>query len=229
MVNIGLFYKAFYKIIKEKLWRTIGIRLYHKRNLFILNSCKKIIEMLKISNDSKYYLLDIGCGTGYLTAKISEALHFKAIGIDLNIVPTSHSVEFLVADACYLPFKPNSFILVTAFSLIEHIPKGLRQKLFHEVHQVLKVGGFFIIQLPNRYFPLEQHTFLPLIGYLPSSLHSAFYYEYLSIPSIDDVVNQLSKNFKIIRIINYGVPFSSFFERVYKFPFGFLIIGKRIK
>jgi hypothetical protein len=98
--------------------------------------------------------------------------------------------------------------------------------------KVLIDDGIFIMQLPNRYFPIEQHSFLPLVGYFPSRLHNLFFHDYVSIPSKDETVNELTKRrFKIVEVIAYGVPFSKFFQKNVLskiFPFGFLMVAKKL-
>jgi SAM-dependent methyltransferase len=235
MTRTSLLYKGFYKKIKEKVWRGIGTRLYHERERFLANLLSRVMNELKflvISSFSEHYLLDIGCGRGDLTLKISATLNLKAIGIDLNrrVIPRD-GINFIVSDGCSLPFRSKVFILITAFSLIEHIYKDLREKFYNEVRRVLADDGLFIIQLPNRYFPIEQHSFLPFVGYLPEKLHNTFFHDYVSISSKNEVIEELTKRgFKLVRIQGYTAPFSSIFLKALSkiFPFGFLIIVKKV-
>jgi SAM-dependent methyltransferase len=236
MARAGLFNRSFYRRFKDKLWVTLGVKLVKERNTFLVHLLYELEKELKISNSvdaSECCLLDIGCGNGNLTAQISEIYNLKTIGIDLNksFLPRS-SVAFLVASGSSLPFKPKSCALVIAISMIEHMPEVRRQEFYDEVKKVLIDDGTFIMQLPNRYFPIEHHSFLPFVGYLPSRWHSAFFYDYLSVPSKNKTVSELVKGeFKIVKIVGYGVPFYSVLERSALskvFPFGFLIVAKKI-
>jgi SAM-dependent methyltransferase len=236
MVHIGSLYKSFYKRIKENLWRTMGDRFYRERSIFLVDLLNKTEKELKIPtryNSSEHCLLDIGCGKGNLTEKISETHNLKAIGVDSGKMFVFNArTSFLIADACSLPFTLKSFNLVLAFSLVEHIHEDCRQEFYEEVRKVLIDDGIFVMQLPNRYFPIEQHSFLPLVGYLPSRLHSAFYHDYVNVPSKDETVGELIKRgFKIVGVVGYGVPFSSLFRKNMLskiFPFGFLIVAKKM-
>jgi len=235
MVGASLFYRLFYKRIKEKMWRVSGVKLFEERSAFVvdlLNELKKDLKIFNSVRTASHYLLDIGCGKGDLTEKVSETYNLKAVGVDLDKRSSLNSKKtFLVADGCSLPFKPKFFILVVSFSLIEHIFEDRRQKFYEEVSKVLIDDGIFIMQLPNRYFPVEQHTFIPFFGYFPSRLHSTFYHDYVNVPSKDKTVDELIKGgFEIVRIVEYGVPFSSFFRKNMLskiFPFGFLIVAKK--
>jgi ubiquinone/menaquinone biosynthesis C-methylase UbiE len=98
-----------------------GDRFYRERSAFLAYLLNKIGKELKILTtfSSSQYLLDIGCGKGDLTEKISGAYDFKAVGVDLakRLIFNSR-VSFLTADACSLPFKEKSFVLVAAFNPI---------------------------------------------------------------------------------------------------------------
>lgn len=53
------------------------------------------------------------------------------------------------ADACDLPFPDGSVEEITCYQVIEHIPYKDEQKLFTELHRVLKVGGKLITECPD--------------------------------------------------------------------------------
>ena len=49
--------------------------------------------------------------------------------------------------------------------MIEHVGDLERQRLF--VSEALRVGRRIFLTTPNRWFPLEVHTRLPLVHWLP--------------------------------------------------------------
>ena len=75
-------------------------------------------------------------------------------------------VTYLKADGKDLPFKDGHFSLVTSFAVIEHVGSREEQKKF--VHEICRVGRSCIITTPNRWYPMEVHTMLPLVHWLPS-------------------------------------------------------------
>jgi len=235
MRNTGLLYRSFYKKAKQKLWKVLGVKLHKERNAFIVDLLNELNEKLKINfGASKYHALDIGYGEGDLTERISRTYNLEIIGLDLGKRFSFESrVTSLVADACSLPLKPESSHLVFAFSLIEHILEERRRRFYDEVMRVLTNDGFFVVQLPNRYFLVEQHTFIPFLGFFPSRLHRIFFHDYVSTPSKDKIVDELIKSeFRIVRTLGYGVPFSSFLRKSMLskiFPFGFLIVARKIR
>ena len=52
--------------------------------------------------------------------------------------------EVYHADATKLPLKDNSFEMIVSADLFGHVPLGLKNNLFAEVHRVLKPGGHCI-------------------------------------------------------------------------------------
>ena len=181
-------------------------------------------------------LLDVGCGKGLLFNNIVRPNKFKfLVGVDL-IKNRKGQYPHVVADATRLPFKNGAFSLVTALSLIEHIPKDEREGFYKEAKRVIKREGIFVIQLPNRYFVIESHTYFPFFGFLPSSMHSfAYRGGYVAVPSFKVVIRALKKyQFEICNVEKYEAPFLPFTGFLSKiglfrlFPMGY-IIHARVK
>ena len=183
---------------------------------------------------TKYHfdsILDAGCGKGLLFDHIGNLNESKLlIGVDLQR-KKGKRYQHIVADATRLPFKNDAFSLVTAFSLIEHIPEKERGKLYKDVGRVIKKKGTFLIQLPNRYALIESHTCLPLFGFLPSRTHSfAYRGDYVSVSSLKAVIRSLKENgFNVYGVEKYGAPFLPFGHFLGKiglfrlFPMGYII------
>jgi SAM-dependent methyltransferase len=76
-------------------------------------------------------------------------------------------------DACALPFADGAFDVVFSNAVIEHVGGGERQRRF--VSEALRVGRRVFITTPNRRFPVEVHTRLPLVHWLPEPAAHAVY------------------------------------------------------
>jgi SAM-dependent methyltransferase len=82
-------------------------------------------------------------------------------------------IRYVQGDACALPFPDASFDLYFSNAVIEHV--GDRERQVELVHEALRVAGRVFIATPNRWFPIEVHTRLPFVHWLPSSLaHRAY-------------------------------------------------------
>jgi SAM-dependent methyltransferase len=69
-------------------------------------------------------------------------------------------------DGGELPYKTGAFDIIFSIHVIEHTK--IYEKYLQELFRVLKPGGIIFMDLPNRYYYLEQHTLLRYIHYLPN-------------------------------------------------------------
>jgi SAM-dependent methyltransferase len=64
-----------------------------------------------------------------------------------------------------LPFRDAEFDVVYSNAVVEHVGTRGEQAAF--INEAARVGRRVFIVVPNRLFPVEHHTGLPLIHYLP--------------------------------------------------------------
>lgn len=113
--------------------------------------------------------LDIACGSGEVLL-VFEDLGCRSVGIELNEWRLARcrqgSLTVVRANmTATFPFGEETFDLITLISTIEHVPHP--RGLLEEVNRVLSLDGVMVIQIPNPYFPIDLHYFLPFYGYLP--------------------------------------------------------------
>jgi SAM-dependent methyltransferase len=65
-----------------------------------------------------------------------------------------------------LPFRDAEFDVVFSNAVIEHV--GTREQQTEFIRDLCRVARHFFITTPNRWFPFEHHTGLPLLHYLPA-------------------------------------------------------------
>ena len=82
-------------------------------------------------------------------------------------------IEYVQGDACALPFPDGAFDIVFSNAVIEHV--GSRERQRKLVSEALRVGRRVFLTTPNRLFPVEVHTRLPLVHWLPDSLSHPIY------------------------------------------------------
>jgi SAM-dependent methyltransferase len=91
---------------------------------------------------------------------------------DAQSVETSFpGVRFVKLAGGPLPFADREFDIVFCSAVIEHVGDRESQRKF--IAEALRVGKGFFFTTPHRYFPLEFHTLLPLIHWLPQPAHQA--------------------------------------------------------
>lgn len=121
-------------------------------------------------------ILDVGCGSGYVAAKVKRALpDSNVIGIDLStgMLDIAHSkygscVSFLASDAVYLPIMRESVDVVYALGVFEKFSSI--EQLLGELNRVLRPGGTLYFSYPNRY---SVPMYIRRIGYLLRNFRNA--------------------------------------------------------
>lgn len=78
-------------------------------------------------------------------------------------------LSFFRTDGARLPFDDDQFDVAFSSAVIEHAGTNEQQREF--VAEMLRVSKRFFITTPNRWFPLELHTVLPLLHWLPQRAH----------------------------------------------------------
>ena len=116
----------------------------------------------------------------YRFSNYFEALYpwkerITAAGLDdASFLETQYpGVRFTYADAVDLPFADAEFDIVHSAAVIsEHVGSFERQARM--VAECLRVAGRAVyLTTPNRWFPIEFHTQLPLVHWLPTRLARA--------------------------------------------------------
>jgi Methyltransferase domain len=62
-----------------------------------------------------------------------------------------------------LPFADKQFDIATSNAVLEHVGGRSQQRLF--VDELARVAHRVFISVPNRYFPVEHHTAIPLLHF----------------------------------------------------------------
>lgn len=69
-----------------------------------------------------------------------------------------------------LPFKAGDFDIVFSNAVLEHVGGTENQRAF--IGELCRVASGFFITTPNRWFPVEPHTGVPLLHYSPRLFRS---------------------------------------------------------
>jgi hypothetical protein len=78
-------------------------------------------------------------------------------------------LRFRLIEGDRLPFGDREFDLAVSFAVLEHVGSTAHQRRF--VAELARVAPAFVAYTPYRYFPVEMHTLLPLVHWLPTRWH----------------------------------------------------------
>ena len=137
-------------------------------------------------------ILDLGGGNGSYIGAILKDTDVKPENVYIADINKKQVEEghrrfgfnpVIIPECGRLPFEKKYFDIVFCSSVIEHVtvPKSdiwtLKSgKVFRERSlerqrefsaEIERLGKQYFIQTPNKWFPIESHTWLPLVGYLP--------------------------------------------------------------
>jgi len=175
--------------INNELYHDLGHAWYEAQDnpIAILRAEAKltnqwIIDLLdkeNISDKSTFKVLDIGCGAGFLTNKLTK-LNYDVTGLDISSSsldvarqydPTK-KVKYVEGDALKLPFEDGTFDFVSAIDFLEHVEQP--ELVIKEAARVLKPNGFFVFHTFNRNF-LSWFVIIKLVEWLvpntPKNMH----------------------------------------------------------
>ena len=144
------------------------------------NAGVDLIDMLSVEKGAT--VLDLGCGTGYLTKVLSERVgpEGKVVAVDpdgerLKIAREKYSasnIEYIQADD--KTFPPGQYDLVFSNAVIHWISD--KEGLHKCIYNSLRVGGRFAYTTPNGFFPhpaIGVKLFDELVR--PNFLHEMFH------------------------------------------------------
>lgn len=116
---------------------------YHPVNV---NRANEIIAMIPEDVTS---ILDAGCGDGLVTNRLDR--QYFSVGLDISMEALKYlTVPTLCTNITTIPFKDDSFDIVLANELIEHLPVPIYEKSLGEIQRVAK--KYILLSVPYDEF-----------------------------------------------------------------------------
>lgn len=160
-------------------WKNAILRILGNPN--IIRRVQAPVIMRILNPKEKDFILDVGCGGGFISYEIAKTC--KCFGIDWNInqnlsyamykMPT---VTYLKADVQKIPFKDETFHKILLSSVLQMVEDD--EALSKECHRVLKEDGTIVLSVPIEYI------YIPRLNKLKDKLIEMFgsqgkgFYEY---------------------------------------------------
>jgi hypothetical protein len=149
----------------------VRIAAYQRRRMF-----ERFLSELDVAAHES--ILDVGVtsdqtyeASNYLEAWYPHKSAVTATGLDdaSFLCRQYPGIRFVRANGLALPFRDQSFDVVHSSAVIEHVGSFVRQRAFlEECCRVARRAVF--VTTPNRWFPIEFHTVLPLVHWLPKPM-----------------------------------------------------------
>ena len=121
-----------------------------------------------------------------------------------------HIKKIFLGDAKKTNFKKSSFDIVFSSAVIEHV--GSFQNQIDFIKECIRICKYQVfITTPNRYYPIDFHTRLPLLHWFPKKYHRIILkFIGLKFYSLEENLNLLDRKnivtiMKILKINNYKI------------------------
>ena len=172
-------------------WNPIIRKVYLSR----YTTCFDLLELEENrGGGERRLLLELGIGSGFTLPYLSQK-GYSIVGIDIHpnlpLVSNAYSEiskQYLTkADAYHLPFKDNTFDVVLAISILEHMEQ--LERVMFEIKRVLKQDKIAVFGIPVKNFVTDTWFWFaksPALG----EHHSH-----------KEVINEVKRHFKITKQI----------------------------
>ena len=207
-------------------------KIVFKKRLEISNIINNIIKDLQIHD-----ALDIGttsddknASSNIVIKNIKNIDKFKCIS---DQMVNSNFFNKKLKKSITEEFSENELYefssdLVISNATIEHVGGELKQKKM--IENIIKLTKkIFIITTPNRFYPIELHTKIPLIHWFPKSTYRKILkFLGLSFYANEENLNLLSANELKKMLNNQKITYEIKFIKLMFFKSNIIIIGKKI-
>ena len=157
---------------------------YYQNAVHLGGICRRISQRARVKNyhhfaktmrpDEKTEILDLGtCDELSFEANMLQQMHphpgritCSSIGSGEAILAAYPGVRHVrIAPGERLPFADRQFEIAYSNAVLEHTGTAESQRAF--VVEMCRVSRRAYLMVPNRWFPVEHHTCMPLLHWLP--------------------------------------------------------------
>lgn len=149
-------------------------------------------------------ILDFGCGGGYFVLEglrrdldiwgvdqlFGKIKRYRKL-VEYTSSPKGWGQRCLVGDGVILPFRSDSFDLVSSWWVFEHIPTP--GEAVREIVRVTRPGGVIVIRAQDGRTSWEGHCNIPWVPYLSSQLTRVWIEEFGKSPAMYEGVYDITQ------------------------------------
>jgi SAM-dependent methyltransferase len=135
------YYKEYYELERNHWW-------FKAREKIIINYIKELISRSELSTVN-LKILNVGCGPGRSSEYLSEFGNVTSIEFDefcCEFAKKQTGLDIINGSITALPFEENTFDLVCAFDVVEHVEED--QLAVNELKRVTKRDALVLITVP---------------------------------------------------------------------------------
>ncbi|TAF77689.1 MAG: class I SAM-dependent methyltransferase [Bacteroidetes bacterium] len=187
---------------------------FHKDDAIDINASfmyyeQNIRKFLPDNKEAK--ILDIGCGTGLLLEYLNSNGFYNNSGIEIDngqaekCIKKGLNVQVVDDSISFLNNHKNTFNIIVAADVLEHIPREFQLKFLISIKDSLTSNGFLICSVPNANSPLSSRW-----RYIDWTHHMLF-----TEISLDFVL--FNSGFEKIEIYPMEYASKSFLKKILKF------------
>ena len=123
------------------------------------------LRRLKIENGK---LLEVGCGTGWLSSKLTEFGKVTAVDLGKDIIEAAKEhcpeIDFRSGDIHTIAIPAHSFDVIVTLETFSHVPD--QGAFVRRLSEMLRAGGVLVMTTQNKYVFERRAGIGPAVGYL---------------------------------------------------------------
>lgn len=157
-------------------------------------------------------LLELGCGTGSFLLAAKKNIE-RVVGVDMamrwlilakkRLAEQGLEAPLVCCYAEHLPFEEDSFDLIVAEDVIEHVQS--QEHMLRESYRVIKHGGVFYLKFPNRLsLAPEPHVRVWGVGFLPRRWMNAYVHWRAAVPYENTRLLSFFETRRLLRHNSFG-------------------------
>jgi Methyltransferase domain len=151
----------------------VRIGTYQRRRMYA-----RFLSETKVGVADKILDVGVAADVSYESSNYLEQWYplkraIMAVGVDdAAYLEKLYGVRFVRANGRHLPFRDAAFDVVHSSAVLEHVGSLENQIAF--VQECCRVARKWVfLTTPNRWFPVEFHTVLPIVHWLPKKTFRA--------------------------------------------------------